>query len=161
MKLLACTAAALAAATVAAAKPPPAGVLVPGRSLGGLHLGMTPAQVRAAWGSDFGTCRRCRNPTWYYNYAPFTPKGAGVEFRRNRVAAIFTLWSPSSWHTPKRLRIGDAVARVTELYGALPRLECGGYYALTQPGPVTTAFYIRAEKVWGFGLSRASVPACR
>ena len=25
----------------------------------------------------------------------------------------------------------------------------------------TTAFYVVADKVWGFGLSRAVVPACR
>ncbi len=161
MKLLVSAAAILATASVAGAKPPPAGVLVPGRSLGGLRLGMAPAQVRAAWGPDFGRCRSCRYRTWYYNYAGFSPKGAGVEFRKGRVAAIFTLWSPSSWHTPRRLRIGDPVGRLTQVYGALPRVECGGYYALTQPGQVTTAYYVREERIWGFGLSRAEVSACR
>jgi hypothetical protein len=150
-----------ALAAPAPAKPPPAGVLVPGRSLGGLRLGMTPEQVRAAWQSDFGRCRACGHPTWYYNYAPFRPKGAGVEFRSGRVAAVFTLWAPSSWHTPKRLRIGDPTARVTQLYGALPRVRCGTYDALTMPGRTTTSFYVREEKVWGFGLSRVEVPVCR
>lgn len=157
---MAATAFALAA-TPAAAKPPPAGVLVPGKSLGGLRLQMTPAQVRARWGPDFGRCRSCFHRTWYYNYAPFHPKGAGVEFRAGRVAAVFTLWEPAAWHTPKGLRIGDAAARVTLLYGALPRVRCGRYDALTIPGPTTTAFYLRNEKVWGFGLSRAEVPVCR
>lgn len=152
---------ALALATAAIAKPPPAGVLIPGKSLGGVRLGMTPAQVRASWGSDFGRCRGCRHTTWYYNYAPFTPKGAGVEIRGGRVAAVFTLWAPSSWHTPRRLRIGDPAARVTQLYGALPQVHCAGYDALTMPGSTTTSFFIREGNVWGFGLSRAGVPVCR
>ena len=86
----------LAVATSAAAKPPPAGVLVPGQSLGGLRLGMTPHQVTAAWGTTHGRCRSCMNTTWYFNYAPFTPQGAGVEFREGHVAAIFTLWAPAA-----------------------------------------------------------------
>lgn len=152
---------AAAVATAASAKPPPAGLLIPGKSLGGLRLGMTPAQVRAAWGSDFGRCRGCPHTTWYFNYALFTPKGAGVEIRAGRVAAVFTLWAPSSWHTPRRLRIGDPTARVTQLYGALPQVRCAGYDALTMHGRTITSFFIRDEKVWGFGLSRAGFPVCR
>ena len=162
MRALAATAiAGLALAAAAAAKPPPAGVLVPGKSLGGLRLGMTPAQVVTAWG-DHGRCRGCAYPTWYFNYAPFTPKGAAVEFRGGTVAAIFTVYAPSSWHTPKRLRVGDPEARITKLYGALPRVECGGYYALTLiRNGTTTAFYVVEGKLYGFGLSRVAVPACR
>jgi hypothetical protein len=146
----------------AAAKPPPAGVLVPGQSLGGLRLGMTPAQVKAAWGGDFGRCRNCVGPTWYYNYAPFTPQGAGVEFRDGRVAAVFTLRAPAGWHTTKRLRIGDSELRVTQLYGALPKIGCTGYDAITLvAAKVTTTFYVQDAKVFGFGLSRAEVPVCR
>jgi hypothetical protein len=155
------TLAAFAASAPTAAKPPPAGLVVPGKSLGGLRLGMTPRQVRAAWGSDYGRCRACPRATWYYNYAPFKPQGAGVEFERGRVTAIFTLWAPAAWHTPRRLAIGDPAARITQLYGALPRVRCGRYDALTLPGPVTTAFYVREEKVWGFGLSRAGAQLCR
>jgi hypothetical protein len=55
----------------AGAAPPRAGVAVPGKTLGGLALGMTPAQVRAAWGPRHGACRGCRAPTWYFNYARF------------------------------------------------------------------------------------------
>jgi len=162
MRLALAAVAALVVSAGAAAKPPPAGVLVPSRSLGGVRLGMAGAQVQALWGTVFGVCRGCRQTTWYFNYAGFTPQGAGVEIRRGRVAAVFTLWAPSSWHTPKRLRIGDPVARLTQLYGALPRVECGGYYALTQPRPgVTTAYYVREEKIWGFGLNRPDVPVCR
>lgn len=145
----------------AAAKPPPAGVFVPGKSLGGLRLGMTPARVRALWGSDYGRCRACARTTWYYNYAVFHPQGAGVEFRAGRVTAVFTLWAPAAWHTPKRLRVGDPEGRVAELYGALPRIRCGGYDSLRLPGRPTSVVYVRDGKVWGFGLSRAEVPVCR
>src|SRR5438045_9143883 len=86
----------LALATAAAAKPPPAGVLVPGQSLGGLRLGMTPRQVTAAWGTTHGRCRRCMNTTWYFNYAPFTPQGTGTEFSAGRAATICTLWPPAA-----------------------------------------------------------------
>jgi hypothetical protein len=156
--------AALAAAfsALALAGPPQAGVLVPGRSLGGLHLGMTAAQVRAAWGPRFGACRGCANPTWYYTYKPFLPQGAGIEFRNGRAAAIFTLWSPTGWRTTRSLAIGDPEARVTQLYGTLPRIRCGSYAALVESKAGTrTAFAIVDGKVWGFAISLAAVPACR
>lgn len=161
MRFVAVATLAGALAAAGTAKPPPAGILIPGTSLGGARLGMTAAQVRATWGSDFGRCRSCPHKTWYYNYAPFRPEGTGVEFRAGRVAAVFTLWAPSSWHTPKRLRIGDPESRATQLYGALPRVRCGGYDALTMPGRATTSFFVRGGKIWGFGLSRAAVPVCR
>jgi hypothetical protein len=162
MRAFAALVAALGLVAAAAAKPPPAGLLVPGKSLGGVRLGMAPAEVRAAWGADYGRCRPCAHPTWYYNYAVFQPRGAGVEFRAGRVAAVFTLWAPVGWHTSKRLRIGDPETRVAQLYGGLPEVHCGRYDAVTIPGAaVTTSIYIREDKVWGFGLSRAAVPVCR
>lgn len=158
------SAAALAAAlsALALAGPPQAGVLVPGRSLGGLRLGMTPAQVRAAWGTRFGICRSCTYPTWYYTYKPFLPQGAGVEFRSGHAAAIFTLWSPTGWRTTRSLAIGDPEARVTQLYGALLPVQCGSYTAyVATEGKLQTVFSIVDGKVWGFALSLAAVPACR
>src|SRR5438876_5745969 len=110
---------ALFVTTSAAAAPPRAGLVVPGKSLGGLRLGATRAQVRAAWGSRFGLCRDCREPTWYFNYRKFEPQGAGVSFRRGRAAALFTLWSPQEWHTDRGLAIGDAAERIDVLYGPL------------------------------------------
>jgi hypothetical protein len=137
-------------------------VFEPGRRLGGLTLGMTPAQVRAAWGPAYGRCRDCRRPTWYFNYARFSPEGAGVEFRGGRVDAIFTLWSPPGWRTTRGLRIGDEEVRVTAIYGALTRSECGAYRVLLLPrGRVVSAFYIANGRVWGFGLLRAPSRPCR
>ena len=157
MRALAAVAAALTLASV-----PARGVLVPGESLGGLRLGMSQAQVRAAWCSGFGRCRGCADPTWYYTYRKFTPQGAGVSFRDGRTVAVFTLWSPTGWRTSRGLRIGDAEARVTSLYGALLRLHCGSYDALVASRPGSqSAIYVYAGKVWGFGLSSAAVPVCR
>jgi len=162
VRVLAAAAAALAIAASAAAAPPRHGVLVPGRSLGGLRLGATPAQVKAAWGSTYGRCRDCRRETWYFTYRRFHPRGAAVQFRKGRVEAIFTLWAPQGWRTTKGVYVGDNVSHVTSVYGNLARADCAGYYALTMPtrGGVT-AFYVVGEKVFGFGLLRFLVNPCR
>jgi hypothetical protein len=153
---------ALAVPAASAAAPPKRGVLVPGRSLGGLRLGMTQQQVRAAWGPRFGRCRDCLAATWYYTYRRYQPQGAGVQFRRDRVEAIFTLWSPQGWQTSRGLKIGDDVARVTQVYGPLARAQCAGYYALLLPRPGgVNAIYVGGERVFGFGLLSFRVPLCR
>ena len=150
------------AASAAAAAPPSTGLLVPGSSLGGLALGHTEAEVEAAWGRAYGRCRNCGRETWYFNYFAFQPRGAGVELRRGRVVAIFTLYQPTGWRTQVGLELGDPVARVTSTYGSLTRTECGGYYALLLPrrGTVTT-FYVLDGRLWAFGLSTTGVPVCR
>jgi hypothetical protein len=144
------------------AAPPRAGLVVPGESFGGLSLGATPAQVRGAWGSRFGRCRDCRARTWYFNLRKFYPQGVGVTFRRGRVVALFTVWSPPGWRTSRGLRIDDPAARIAGLYGPLLRVNCGTYSALTlRRGATTTSFYVVDERIWGFGLSRPGRSACR
>jgi hypothetical protein len=141
---------------------PQNGVLAPGRSLGGVRLGDTRAAVVARWGSNYGVCRGCERPTLYWNYRRFDPQGAGATFRRGRVVALFTLWAPSGWKTTTGLLVNDNEARATELYGALPRVNCEGYDALTLRSSVAvTAIYVRLGTVWGFGLMRPSEPLCR
>lgn len=162
MRLALALAASLLAVPVAAAAPPRTGVLVPGKSLGGLALGATPAQVRAAWGSRHGICRGCRAPTWYFNFARFEPEGAGVTFRSGHAVALFTLWAPKGWRTDRRLKIGDDASRATRLHRGLVRITCGTYYALTLNGAnAVTSIYVHDEKVWGFGLTRPREPVCR
>ncbi len=144
------------------AAPPQSGIVVPGRTFGGLTLGASRAQVRAAWGSRHGVCRDCLEQTWYFNLRPFEPQGAGVAFRRGRVVALFTVWSPPGWRTNRGLRIGDTAARIAGLYGPLLRTDCGTYAVLTlRSGRTTTSFYVVDEQVWGFGLSRLAEPVCR
>jgi hypothetical protein len=146
----------------AAAAPPRAGVLVPGKSLGGLTLGATRAGVRAAWGTRFGVCRDCRSQTWYFNFRRFEPQGAGVSFRQGRAVALFTVWGPPDWRTDRGLGIGDPAARIAGLYGALLRVNCGTYATLTlRSGRTMTSIYVVDEQVWGFGLSLVTEPTCR
>jgi hypothetical protein len=152
---------ALALAAPAAAAPPRAGVLVPGRSLGGIALGASTQAVVRAWGTSFGICRSCARPTWYFNYTAFQPQGAGVEFRAGRVAAVFTVWSPPNWRA-RGVAVGDPVAEVTTVFGPLDRRDCDGYYALLLPqGGAVSDFYVVDEKIWGFGLSRPGSLPCR
>jgi hypothetical protein len=162
VRLVAGVVIALALAAPAAAAPPQAGVLVPGRSLGGIELGANKADVERRWGRAYGVCRGCASETWYFNYFAFEPRGAGVELRAGRVAAVFTLHQPSGWRTTRGLVLGDSTARATSVYGALVRRECVGYAVLVLPGRgATTAFYIVDGRVWAFGLSRSGVPLCR
>jgi hypothetical protein len=153
---------AFAAPAPVAAAPPPAGVLVPGRALGGIELGLTKAEVERRWGRAYGVCRGCARETWYFNYYAFRPAGVAVEFRRNRVAALYTLYRPPGWRTPNGLRLGDSAARVTQLYGALVRRACGRYEVLELGGRRgTTAFYVLDDRLWAFGLFRPGLPLCR
>ena len=155
-------AAAVALAVPASAAPPRDGVVVAGRSFGGLSLGATEAAVKAAWGPRFGRCRSCRFRTLYFNRVPFDATGVGVEFRRGRAAAFFTVWSPRGWRTDRGVSVRDPAARVTAVYGALPSVSCGTYSAVALPGRrAKTIFYVYEERVWGLGLSEARVPVCR
>jgi hypothetical protein len=164
MRIAAAIAAALtlALAAPAASAPPGAGVLVPGRSLGGIELGMTKAALERTWGRAYGVCLGCPQETWYFNYYAFQPSGAGVELRAGRVTALFTLYQPAGWHTNRGLRLGDSETRITSIYGALVRRQCGGYSVFVLPGKTaTTAFYVLDNRVWAFGLSRPGLPVCR
>ena len=145
------------------AEPPATGTLVPGVSLGGLRLGMTPTAVEARWGRAYGVCRSCRVTTWYFNLFAHQPEGAGVELRDGRVSGIFTLWAPAGWQTNRRVRIGDSAARVAQVYGErLTRRRCGSYDALLLPrGATRTAFYVLDGEVWAFGLLDGRAAVCR
>jgi hypothetical protein len=139
---------------------PQSGVLVPGRSLGGIRLGMTQPQVEKAWGTNYGRCRNCTRTTWYFNYAKFHAQGAAVRFRRGRVDAVWTLWKPDGWHVGG-LALGAPAPAVTNRYGALVIIPCGTYDARVMTRrDVTTAFYVYGGKLWGFGLSRSGGSPC-
>jgi hypothetical protein len=160
--LLVAAVAAVLVAGNAQAAPPQAGVLDPGHSLGGLRLGATQAQVKAAWGTSYGRCKNCPSPTWYFTYRQYRPQGAGVQFHAGRVEGIFTLWAPPRWRTPAGLRIGDPSGKIAKLYGPLSRTPCGQYSALILPmsGGVNV-FYVSNRKLWGFGLFNFLVNPCR
>ncbi len=141
---------------------PQGGVFVPGERLGGLRLGATEAQARAAWGPHVGVCRGCPRRTLYFTYGKFNQVGAGVELRRGRAVALFTLWVPTGWRTDRGVRLGDSTVSVNGVYGTLARVECGHYFALVQRrGNVVSAFYFKNDVLWAFGLLRRSVRVCR
>jgi hypothetical protein len=138
------------------------GIFAPGRSLGGVRLRDSPARVVALWGRNHGVCRACTRTTWYYNYTRYEPQGAGVEFARGRVAAVFTLWSPTGWRTPNGLQLGDPASRIAALYGPMRDANCGDYDAqFTVRRGRVSVFYVQDDNVWGFGLSRPSISVCR
>jgi hypothetical protein len=162
VRLLATAVLALTLAGTAAAAIPKTGVVVPGVRLGGIRLGASEADVKRAWGADYGLCAICDLPTWYFNYTDFQPQGAGVTFRKHRAVALFTLYAPPNWRTSKGLKIGEEAPRISALYGGLKLVECGFYSAYTMPGhSATTAIYVQDGKVWGFGISRPGVRLCR
>jgi hypothetical protein len=152
---------AAAAAGVSRAAPPDAGVLVPGRSLGGVTLGASFDDVVAAWGRAYGRCRSCSAETLYFNRFAFRPEGAGVEIRGGRVVAVFTLWAPSGWRTAEGLAIGEPELRLRSTYAPLRQTACRGYEAFVLPGSVSrSVVYVVDGDVWGFGLLARGHAVC-
>jgi hypothetical protein len=155
----------LVLALAAAVFLPSHGVLVPSESLAGVRLGDTPAQVRAAVGTQYTVCKGCDRRSWFY----FKPAGwrtgetgLGVSFRRNRVSAVYTLGSPRGWRTAQGLKIGQLQERVRPLYGELRMTSCIGYSALSIRRPrAVTAIYTIEAVVSGFALTLPSEPVCQ
>ena len=145
----------------AAAAPPSRGVLVPGESLAGIELGMTKADVLRYWGKRHGVCRDCPRRTWYFNYRPFAPQGAGVVFRRDRVVHVFTVWRPHGWRTADGLTLGAPEAEIEDATAVVDERDCLGYEALVAPGRSTeTVFYAYRGRLWGFALVRPGADPC-
>lgn len=160
--LVATTLIALALAAPAAAGLPQAGVLVPGRSLGGIRLGESPRAVRAALGTFYGACRGCPQRTWYFTYRPFDRHGLAVELTGGRVSGVYTLWQPAGWHAQHKLGFGSSALVVHHLAGAARPVTCTGYEALVQDSPkARTAYYLVNGRLWGFGLFRKGASPCR
>jgi hypothetical protein len=161
VKTLALCALALVCASAAAAALPRTGVFVPGRSLGGIRLGESPAHVRAALGAH-GVCIGCSTTTWYFNYKPFNQHGLAVEFTGNQVSAVYTLWQPAGWRAAKGLQLGVVEAQLTTSTGPLVNVVCPGYDARVADGTrARSVYYVVQGKLWGFGLLRAHANPCR
>jgi hypothetical protein len=147
--------------TAAAALPQP-GRLIAGKSLAGITIGEPAAGVRAALGHGYGVCEGCARTTWYFTYRPFEQKGLAVELTRGRVSAVYTLWQPDGWQMDGGLGLGAVQAEVTKAIGAALPVPCAGYQALVRDtGRTRTAYYIVADKLWGFGLLPAHENPCR
>lgn len=147
---------------------PSRGILTPGVSLGGVHIGDTMAQVLARWGHNYKVCPR-NNPecktdvVWFYIYGRGEPLGAGVRFDKNsKVKAVFTLGSPPGWRTAEGLLIGEQVDKAQSLYGQLGWSVCIGYGAMSMRNSKTvTSIYTTGEAVYGFALTSPGTPVCQ
>ena len=108
------------------------GVLAPGVSLAGIHIGDTTAKVKSVWGRNYKLCPDCKGTYWYYIYTHGEPLGAAVKFSKaGRVVAAFTLGSPIGWRTSEGLGIGEQIDKVTSLYGQVGWHVCLGYGAMS------------------------------
>ncbi|HUZ16707.1 MAG TPA: hypothetical protein VMU72_11115 [Gaiellaceae bacterium] len=154
--------AAFALAAPAGAGLPRAGLLVPGRSLGGIRLGDTARAVRAALGHRYGVCNDCARPTWYFTYKPFDAHGLAVEFEHRQVVAVYTLWQPTGWHATNGLRLGASPLAVHGRAGRLRTIACDGYDALVADRAGSrTAYFLFNGSLWGFGLFLPNWSPCR
>jgi hypothetical protein len=148
------------------AKPAPAlprrGVLVTGRSLAGVKLGDTAADVRRLWGKRFAICHGCKPTTWFYTYSVDNPLGAGVKFRNGRVIAVFTLGSPRGWRSDRGIRVGTLLNPFNDPASTSRWVACAGYGAKsTRTGNAITSILTVGESVYGFALTRPSEPVCQ
>ena len=152
----------LVGAASASAALPRAGTLVPGRSLGGLRIGETARDVRAALGTSYGVCRGCAPTTWYFTSRPFDRHGLAVELEGGRVAGLYTVWKPDGWSTTRGLRLGASEAELQRLAGPLVPIVCSDYDARVRDEAGTrTVYYVLRGRLWGFGLLRLHADPCR
>ena len=139
---------------------PAKGIVVPGKSIGGITLGESTTAVQAHWGKRYTVCSYCDKLTWFYEYQTGEPLGAGVTFVNKRVVAVFTLGSPAGWGE-KGLMMGDPISNVYNVFSATGDKQCIGYTALTvREGNATMSFYSASGVVYGYALTAASEPTC-
>src|SRR5688500_10512887 len=94
-------------------------VVVPGKSIGGVRLGDSLAAVRRLLGAESFLA-----PSYSgYQELVFRERQAlNVRFRGGRVIAISA--SASGSQTTEGLALGQPSARITKLYGSLPKINC-------------------------------------
>jgi hypothetical protein len=160
--LAVCVAALAVSAGTAAAALPRTGLFVPGRSLGGIHLGETQSAVRTALGPAYGVCLGCRARTWYFTYRRFDQHGLAVEFARGAVSAIYTLWMPPGWRATNGLELGVPDGQITTTTQPLVSVACNGYAArVADSATARSVYYVAEDKLWGFGLVPRRANPCR
>ncbi len=135
------------------------GILVRGKSLGGVKLGESAADVRALWGSDY-TVLPGQPTTWLYMSPTGDPFGAGVSFRHRQVTAVFTLGG-IKWRTNDGLRVGQLLSSFNAFGPSTTQTACNGYGAVSSRSAGTvTSILMSGESVYGFALTRPSEPVC-
>jgi hypothetical protein len=152
---------------VAAADPvrsgifPVNGILVRGKSLGGVQLGESASAVRALWGSDY-TILPGQPTTWLYMSPTGAPFGAGVSFRHRAVTAVFTLGGIAGWRTNDGLHTRQLLASFNDPGPSTTQTACIGYGAVsTRSGSAVTSIFMQGQAIYGFALTRPYEPICR
>jgi hypothetical protein len=156
---------------------PQHGIFVVEKTLGGVGLGYTQAQVKQHWGSQYTLCTSkplcsAKAPVWIFVPPIGEPLGVGVRFRNGKTAAVFTLGTPGvntlsagglgGWKTKEGLSMFDPVTTIYSDYPAATiSTQCVLYNALSmRAGNVTSSFYISSGTVYGFALTAANEPIC-
>jgi hypothetical protein len=146
----------------AAAALPQHGVLIAGRSLGGIRLREPAVRVEAALGPDHGVCRRCTKTTWYFQYKPYDAHGLAVELTKGRVSGLYTVDRPAGWRGPGGLELGASQGQVVSAAGPLVTVQCSTYDVLVRDSRTArTAYYLANGQLWAFGLFRRAASPCR
>lgn len=136
------------------------GILVRGKSLGGVRLGDPAAKVQMLWGRDYTTLPG-QPTTWLYWSPTGDPFGAAVSFRHRVVTAIFTVGGIEGWRTSDGLRVGQLLARFNDPGPSTTQTACIGYGAVsTRSGSAVTSILMTGQSVYGFALTRPSEPVC-
>jgi hypothetical protein len=152
---------ALAGGATASASLPKQGLLVPGRSLGGVRLGESGSALAATLGGH-SKCSSCRTTTWYFTYKLYDAHGLAVELTKDRVSGIYTLWQPPGWRGPGGLALGASEGQVVSAAGPLVTVKCSHYDVLVRDSRrARTAYYIADDKLYAFGLFRRGASPCR
>ena len=105
---------AAAAWPVSAQSPDPQFLVLPGRSVGPVALGMTMDNVKAVWGSPTKV-ERDANSQWY-TWRDSPPRSVAVEMQSNMVVMISIAHDPR-YRTRDGLGDGDSVDRIQRLLG--------------------------------------------
>jgi len=156
---------------------PQRGVFVVGKTLAGVGLDYTQAQVKAHWGQGYTVCTAkplcsAAQPVWLFEYRIGEPLGVAVRFRNGRTVSVFTLGAvgvnPLSagggggWKTAEGLHITDPVSNIYSFYSAATiDTQCLFYGAISmRKGNVISSFYTASGTVYGFALTATGEPIC-
>ena len=137
------------------------GILVRGKSLGGVKLGDPASKVIVLWGRDY-TVLAGHPTTWLYWSPTGDPFGAAVSFRNGVVTAVFTVGGIEGWRSSDGLRPGQTISRFNDPGPSTTQTACIGYGAIsTRSGGAVTSIFMQGQSIYGFSLSRPYESICR
>lgn len=159
-------AAALLFASAAAATLPPVGPIIPGKSIDGLHLGITFAAAKNMWGTS-GQCG-VTNAIPYCGYPGSGALSGRASFSatRGKVSSIgieaayaptkrqFVVTGPlAQFHTSKGIHIGSSAAAVSRAYPKTTTAAGGMEIELRTGKHAITFFLVAHGTVYGITMN--------